>query len=70
MCAKCERSDDDRGVFEGQFHLSSRLFINFLNTCYVTRLVLTAHAGHKRIATTQRYVTVSEDTKRRVVKFF
>jgi integrase/recombinase XerD len=56
------------GIKGASSHSGRKTFITSLASQGVSVFVLAALAGHKSIATTQRYVTVNDDMKRRAVE--
>lgn len=56
------------GIAGGSSHSGRKTFLTSLAGQGVSVFVLAALAGHKSIATTQRYITVNDDTKRRAVE--
>lgn len=56
------------GVSNASSHSGRKTFLTSLASQGVSVFVLAALAGHKSIATTQRYVTVNDDVKRRAVE--
>ena len=56
------------GITGGSSHSGRKTFLTSLAGQGVSVFVLAALAGHKSIATTQRYITVNDDTKRRAVE--
>jgi integrase/recombinase XerD len=56
------------GVKGASSHSGRKTFLTSLASQGVSVFVLAALAGHKSIATTQRYVTVNDETKRRAVE--
>jgi len=56
------------GVNNASSHSGRKTFLTSLASQGVSVFVLAALAGHKSIATTQRYVTVNDDVKRRAVE--
>ena len=56
------------GVFGASSHSGRRTFLTSLASKGVSVFVLAALAGHKSIATSQRYVTVNDDVKRKAVE--
>ena len=56
------------GIKGASSHSGRKTFLTSLASQGVSVFVLAALAGHKSIATTQRYVTVNDDTKRRAVE--
>ena len=57
-------------VFGASSHSGRRTFLTTLSNSGISVFVLASLAGHKNIATTQRYVTVNDDQKRRAVDCF
>lgn len=58
------------GVFGASSHSGRRTFLTNLSNSGISVFVLASLAGHKNISTTQRYVTVNDDQKRRAVDCF
>jgi len=56
------------GVSGASSHSGRKTFLTSLASQGVSVFVLASLAGHKSIATTQRYVTVNDDVKRRAVE--
>jgi integrase/recombinase XerD len=56
------------GIESGSSHSGRKTFLTSLASQGVSVFVLSALAGHKSIATTQRYITVNDDMKRRAVE--
>ena len=56
------------GVAGASSHSGRKTFLTSLASQGVSVFVLASLAGHKSIATTQRYITVNDDVKRRVVE--
>jgi integrase/recombinase XerD len=56
------------GVAGASSHSGRKTFLTSLASQGVSVFVLAALAGHKSISTTQRYVTVNDDVKRRAVE--
>jgi len=56
------------GIAGGSSHSGRKTFLTSLAGQGVSVFVLAALAGLKSIATTQRYITVNDDTKRRAVE--
>jgi len=56
------------GVSNASSHSGRKTFLTSLASQGVSVFVLAALAGHKSIATIQRYVTVNDDVKRRAVE--
>jgi integrase/recombinase XerD len=56
------------GVKGASSHSGRKTFLTSLASQGVNVFVLAALAGHKCISTTQKYVTVNDDTKRRAVE--
>ena len=56
------------GVRGASSHSGRKTFITSLASQGISVFVLASLAGHKSIATTQKYVTVNEDMKRRAVE--
>jgi integrase/recombinase XerD len=56
------------GVDGASSHSGRKTFLTSLAAQGVSVFVLAALAGHKSISTTQRYVTVNDDVKRRAVE--
>ena len=54
-------------VFGASSHSGRRTFITNLSNSGISVFVLASLAGHKNIATTNRYVTVNDEQKRRAV---
>ena len=57
-------------VFGASSHSGRRTFITNLSNSGISVFVLASLAGHKNIATTNRYVTVNDEQKRRAVDCF
>jgi len=55
-------------VFGASSHSGRRTFLTALAGQGISVFVLASLAGHKNISTTQRYVTVNDDVKRRAVE--
>lgn len=55
-------------VFGASSHSGRRTFLTALASQGISVFVLASLAGHKNISTTQRYVTVNDDVKRRAVE--
>jgi integrase/recombinase XerD len=58
----------EAGISGASSHSGRRTFITSLATQGVSVRVLASLAGHKSIATTQRYIDVNDDMKRRAVE--
>jgi integrase/recombinase XerD len=56
------------GVRGASSHSGRKTFLTSLSSQGVSAFVLAALAGHKNIATTQRYITVNDDVKRKAVE--
>ena len=56
------------GVSNASSHSGRKTFLTSLASQGVSVFVLASLAGHKSIATTQRYITVNDDVKRRAVE--
>jgi integrase/recombinase XerD len=56
------------GVSGASSHSGRKTFLTSLASQGVSVFVLASLAGHKSIATTQRYITVNDDVKRRAVE--
>jgi integrase/recombinase XerD len=56
------------GIKGASSHSGRKTFLTSLASQGVSVFVLASLAGHKSIATTQRYVTVNDDTKRKAVE--
>jgi integrase/recombinase XerD len=56
------------GVKHGSSHSGRKTFLTSLASQGVSVFVLAALAGHKSITTTQKYVTVNDDVKRKCVE--
>ena len=56
------------GVAGASSHSGRKTFLTSLTSQGVSVFVLASLAGHKSIATTQRYITVNDDVKRRAVE--
>jgi integrase/recombinase XerD len=56
------------GVKGASSHSGRKTFITSLASQGVSVFVLAAISGHKCISTTQKYVTVNDDVKRRAVE--
>jgi integrase/recombinase XerD len=56
------------GVTGASSHSGRKTFLTSLAAQGVSVFVLASLAGHKSIATTQRYITVNDDVKRRAVE--
>jgi integrase/recombinase XerD len=56
------------GVSNASSHSGRKTFLTSLASQGVSVFVLASLAGHKSISTTQRYVTVNDDVKRRAVE--
>lgn len=56
------------GIVGASSHSGRKTFLTSLASQGISVFVLAALAGHKNIATTQRYITVNEDLKRRAVE--
>ena len=56
------------GVSGASSHSGRKTFLTSLAAQGVSVFVLASLAGHKSIATTQRYITVNDDVKRRAVE--
>lgn len=56
------------GVTGASSHSGRKTFLTSLASQGVSVFVLASLAGHKSIATTQRYITVNDDVKRRAVE--
>jgi len=56
------------GVAGASSHSGRKTFLTSLASQGVSVFVLASLAGHKSIATTQRYITVNDDTKRKAVE--
>ncbi len=58
----------DAGVSGASSHSGRKTFLTSLASQGVSVFVLASLAGHKSISTTQRYITVNDDMKRRAVE--
>lgn len=56
------------GIKHGSSHSGRKTFLTSLASQGVSVFVLAALAGHKSITTTQKYVTVNDDVKRKCVE--
>lgn len=56
------------GIRGASSHSGRKTFLTSLSSQGVSAFVLAALAGHKNIATTQRYITVNDDVKRKAVE--
>jgi integrase/recombinase XerD len=56
------------GIAGASSHSGRKTFLTSLASQGVSVFVLAALAGHKSISTTQRYITVNDDVKRRAVE--
>jgi integrase/recombinase XerD len=56
------------GIANASSHSGRKSFLSSLASQGVSVFVLASLAGHKSIATTQRYITVNDDMKRRAVE--
>jgi integrase/recombinase XerD len=56
------------GVSNASSHSGRKTFLTSLSSKGISVFVLASLAGHRSIATTQRYVTVNDDLKRRAVE--
>ena len=56
------------GVSNASSHSGRKTFLTSLASQGVSVFVLASLAGHKSISTTQRYITVNDDVKRRAVE--
>jgi len=56
------------GIKSGSSHSLRKTFLTSLANQGVSVFVLASLAGHKSISTTQRYITVNDDIKRRAVE--
>jgi integrase/recombinase XerD len=56
------------GIRGASSHSGRKTFLTSLSSQGVSVFVLAALAGHKNIATTQRYITVNDDVKRKAVE--
>ena len=56
------------GISGASSHSGRKTFLTSLASQGVSVFVLAALAGHKSISTTQRYITVNDDVKRRAVE--
>lgn len=56
------------GISNASSHSGRKTFLTSLASQGVSVFVLASLAGHKSISTTQRYVTVNDDVKRRAVE--
>jgi len=56
------------GISNASSHSGRKTFLTSLASQGVSVFVLASLAGHKSIATTQRYITVNDDVKRRAVE--
>ena len=56
------------GIKNGSSHSGRKTFLTSLASQGVSVFVLAALAGHKSITTTQKYVTVNDDVKRKCVE--
>ncbi len=56
------------GVSNASSHSGRKTFLTSLSSKGVSVFVLASLAGHRSIATTQRYITVNDDLKRRAVE--
>ena len=57
-----------RAGFRASSHSGRKTFLTSLASQGVSVFVLSSLAGHKSIATTQRYITVNDDMKRKAVE--
>jgi integrase/recombinase XerD len=56
------------GVRGASSHSGRKTFLTSLSSQGISVFVLAELAGHRSIATTQRYITVNDDMKRRAVE--
>ena len=56
------------GISHGSSHSGRKTFLTSLASQGISVFVLAGLAGHKSIATTQKYITVNDDMKRRAVE--
>jgi integrase/recombinase XerD len=56
------------GVVNASSHSGRKTFLTSLSSKGISVFVLASLAGHKSISTTQRYITVNDDLKRRAVE--
>jgi integrase/recombinase XerD len=56
------------GIVNASSHSGRKTFLTSLSSKGISVFVLAALAGHKSITTTQRYITVNDDLKRRAVE--
>ena len=56
------------GIVQGSSHSGRKTFLTSLSSKGISVFVLASLAGHKSISTTQRYITVNDDLKRRAVE--
>jgi integrase/recombinase XerD len=56
------------GIKGASSHSGRKTFLTSLAAQGVSVFVLASLAGHRSIATTQRYITVNDDVKRRAVE--
>jgi integrase/recombinase XerD len=68
LCQLFHKIYKDSQMYGATSHSGRRTFITKLADKGVGVRVLMALAGHKSIATTQRYITVNDDVKRRAVE--
>jgi integrase/recombinase XerD len=56
------------GIERGSSHSGRKTFLTSLASQGISVFVLANLAGHKSIATTQRYITINDDMKRKAVE--
>lgn len=56
------------GIKQGSSHSGRKTFLTSLSQQGISVFVLASLAGHKSITTTQKYITVNDDMKRRAVE--
>jgi integrase/recombinase XerD len=56
------------GIAQGSSHSGRKTFLTSLASQGISVFVLASLAGHKQISTTQKYITVHDDMKRRAVE--
>jgi integrase/recombinase XerD len=56
------------GISNASSHSGRKTFLTSLSSQGISVFVLASLAGHKSISTTQKYITVNDDMKRRAVE--
>jgi integrase/recombinase XerD len=56
------------GISNASSHSGRKTFLTSLSSQGISEFVLASLSGHKSISTTQKYITVNDDMKRRAVE--